>query len=193
MPEFDLQMILNLVIAGLLLITIVFCWLLNVRLKNLRVNGGELRSALASFSESVDKAQNTLVRLKGGSELLKKQLDSKADELIRDLDQKLARARLLVDELKILNESAEGLANRIDKGIEQGRKVAPPPVSPLGNLAGSGNTPKPSKPLTAKDKNADPLHDDDDGEWEEDKGLMDELSVRSEVERELLQTLRQNK
>lgn len=112
MPNFDF--LLNLLVAALLAVTLGYCFVLERKLRALRTGQDGLKDVIESLDKATGRAQLSLVQLKeegtqaGG--VLKAQIDS---------------AALLVDELKMMMETGDRLADR----LAGTRKGEPPPLS----------------------------------------------------------------
>lgn len=98
--------ILDIVIAGLLGITIFYCWRLNRRLAALRKGREELARLVTSLTEATAKAETGISQLKGT-----------AKEAGDELKKELAAARSLRDELALITESGNNLANRLEERL----------------------------------------------------------------------------
>ncbi|MDP6876711.1 MAG: DUF6468 domain-containing protein [Alphaproteobacteria bacterium] len=93
-------------VAILLLVTVVYCLVLNHRLTALRGNQGEMRKLLADFTAATQAAETSVNHLKMAS-----------DHAGAALDQKITDARALADELSSITQSGGRLAERIESGL----------------------------------------------------------------------------
>ena len=98
--------ILDIVIAALLGVTIVYCWRLNRRLAALRQGRAELAKLISSLTEATTKAEAGISQLKGS-----------AQEAGDELRKELSSARALRDELALITESGNNLANRLEERL----------------------------------------------------------------------------
>jgi hypothetical protein len=112
-----LNLAMDLLVAGLLVATIVYCFLLNRRLDGLRAGQAELRVLIAEFNKATDNARAGVAALKLAGE-----------EAGRTLQEQTAKARALADELSFMNETGGRLADRLAGGIETARRQAPKAV-----------------------------------------------------------------
>jgi len=97
---------LEVAVAVLLLATVVYCFLLNRRLQDLRSAQSDMAELMHEFTTALQRAEDGLGELR--------QL---GQQLGGDLDGKISAARSLVDELKIMVDSGAGLADRIERGL----------------------------------------------------------------------------
>lgn len=113
MPDFpSLSTIVELVLAGLLVPTLVCCALLEKRLKALRKDQANLGATVRALNASIAGAQQSLAELRTAA--------SDADRL---LGEKVSAARLLADELSVLSASGERIASRIESVREPDRRA----------------------------------------------------------------------
>ena len=101
-------------IIVLLVATIVYASILNRRLTRFRDNRVELEKATRNFAEAALRAD---AGIKG--------LRTVADETGRVLNEKLAKAQQLRDDLAVLVDSGERLASRLDGGQERETATRP--------------------------------------------------------------------
>jgi hypothetical protein len=147
----DMSLILDVVVAALLMATIVYCIILYRQLARVRNAQEEMRGLIASFDDATNRAQAGITALKRTN-----------DEIIDALRKEMDKGRLLADELAILNESGDRLANRIEGGLKDR-----PANDTRSRQFDSGSSPA-----------------DHGAERARDTGL------KSEAERELLEALR---
>lgn len=110
MDSFELTI--NLIIIGLLVPTIIYCYKLNKNLSMLRQNQKSLAKLVESLNDATFKAENSIPKLKSvtehSSEGLKEVVDS---------------AKNLKDDLIFINERADNLADRLENMIKDGRNI----------------------------------------------------------------------
>ncbi len=108
----SLELLINLIIIGLLLPTIIFAYRLNKNLEILRANQGSLSKLIQALNDATFKAENSIPKLKTvtehSSENLKEVVDS---------------AKTLKDDLLFINERADNLANKLENAINDGRQI----------------------------------------------------------------------
>ncbi|MFO1119206.1 MAG: DUF6468 domain-containing protein [Rhodospirillales bacterium] len=121
------SLVLDLLVAALLAACIVASLVLDRRLARLRSDSGELEKLTRSFQEATDRADHGASALKGS---------------VEDLQERLAAARALVEDLQFLIERGGSVADRIENEIRAARRVevGPRPVASPGGEA------KPSRP-----------------------------------------------
>jgi len=112
-----LAMGLELVLTLLLAATLVYCIVLERRLAVVRSGQDGLKSMIAQLNSAIAGAGASLRALKAA-----------AGEAAETLDDRLARARALADELSVLSTSGERIAQRFD------RPAPPKPALPSGNV-----------------------------------------------------------
>jgi hypothetical protein len=112
-----LTLAMDVVVTVLLAATIVYCFLLNRRLDNMRAGQAELRGLIAEFNKATEKARASIADLRSAS-----------DDTGRILQDQIAKARSLADELAFMAETGTKLADRLAGGIEAGRRQSPKPV-----------------------------------------------------------------
>lgn len=108
-------LLLDVLVATLLSATIFYCWQLNRRLVVLRGGHDELRLLIENLNEATRRAQVATVELKSSSDTVGTRLNGQ-----------MAGARALVDELKMIVEAGNTLADRVSGGL---RGVSGRPVS----------------------------------------------------------------
>ena len=106
-----LSLILDLVVAGLLVVTIAYAMVLNRRIGTLRRDKSELQALALNFAESTAKAEESIGRLK-----------KTADEL----KGRVSEARSLRDDLAFLTDRGGSTADRLEVMVRAARKEAPP-------------------------------------------------------------------
>jgi hypothetical protein len=106
------DIILNVVIALLLVITIVFCLVLSKRISAFNSNKNDLAKFLLEFSSSIQRAEKNINQLK--------ELGSNVDE---NLKAQIKRARFLANDLSFLSEKGENVAQNLEGRISMSRDV----------------------------------------------------------------------
>ena len=106
------DIILNVVIALLLVITIVFCLVLSKRISSFNSNKNDLKKFLLDFNESIQKAEKNINLLKD--------LGSNVDE---NLKAQIKRARFLANDLSFLSEKGETVAQSLEGKISISRDM----------------------------------------------------------------------
>jgi hypothetical protein len=162
----DYKLILDLMVAALLLVTIVYAWILNQRLGQLRRNRDDLAKVVSSFNEATARAEAGIPKMRKA-----------ADESGQALQERVEKAQSLRDDLAFMIERADAMADRLEQAVRSSREevraqqapaTAPRPA-PV-RMAPVSPNPPPSAPVAPA---ADPEPEDE----------------RSEAERELLRAL----
>ncbi len=105
---------LELILVGLLAITLVHAIRLERALRLLRTDRAALGDAIAGFDDSAREAEAGIGRL-----------HSVSAETAHLLGQRLEKGASLKDDLVLLIERGEGLADRLDELVRSGRSIAP--------------------------------------------------------------------
>lgn len=107
------EMILDLLLAGLLCATLVYCFVLNRRLSKLRSARGDMAEMVRGFHQATEAARASVAELKNAS-----------DAIGSDLKNQVDKAREMLDELELVTSSASRVADRIEKGVDQSKPAA---------------------------------------------------------------------
>lgn len=122
-PLFEL--LIDAVLAALLLTTLVYCIILNRRIRVLQDGKGELARVLKHFDESTRRASDSI-----------SVLQTTGRRVAEIMETRMERATQLSDDINYLVDQAEKIANRLEAGINIGRstrkvqeeeKLSPPP------------------------------------------------------------------
>lgn len=157
-----ISLIIDLVVAGLLVATIVYCSVLNRKLATLRSSKQEMESLAGRLVESTQHAERALADLK-----------SAANDTGEQLERRVAEARNLVDDLRFLVDKGSGLADRLASDIDKGR--------PSGSgKAGSGK-PGARKAAASKTGAGRAGADGDTGQQRERRGARQKAAGESKT------------
>jgi hypothetical protein len=99
-----ISLIVELALSGLLLATIGYCAVLERRLSALRKGQDGLKETIGDLNSAIVNAGASMRALK-----------AHAADAAETLDERLARARGLIDELAMLTSAGERIADRIDR------------------------------------------------------------------------------
>lgn len=204
-----LNVVLDVIVLAGLGLTILYCIRLSKALNNFRQYRQEFNTLVTELSKNIDQASGVIENLKNAS-----------FEAGEDLQKVVHNARALCDELQLMNDMGNSLANRLERLSENGRgavhqkpdfgdePVAAKPVSApprnghaqpaakktSASSAGgakAGNDGSPS--FFIQDREFDKSGFDDADDDFEDTGLEDEDDgFDSQAERELYQALMKN-
>ncbi|WCL53032.1 DUF6468 domain-containing protein [Gimibacter soli] len=97
------------VLALLLVLAIVSCWVVYARLGTIREGQAELKALTDRLNNAVVDAQRGIANLKHS-----------AQEMEGKLGGEVRKARALSDELKLITEAGNNLADRIERGLTGG-------------------------------------------------------------------------
>ncbi|MGD1934593.1 MAG: DUF6468 domain-containing protein [Candidatus Phaeomarinobacter sp.] len=111
MTSFSIGLIVELVVGALLIATIAYCYLLDRRLRALRDGEGDLKQIVISLDRATTRAQGAITDLRVS-----------CDTLTRDMERDLKKARGLADELALMVEAGDHIADRL--GALSGTKGA---------------------------------------------------------------------
>lgn len=156
MSEIAVGLILETVVAILLCVTVGYCYLLDKRLRALRSGKDELKGVINELNQATERAAHGITHLKSNS-----------DSVFANFEERMTAARALADELTLITESADNIANRIERASDQK---------------------PPSKPLTQV---AQALRDRAHSDAKEQKAKQIETMKDDGVESKILQALRQ--
>ena len=157
----NLEIWLDGLVAILLVITVIYCLVLNHRLSALRGNQAEMRKLLEDFGRATQAAESSIAHLKVAS-----------DHIGGALDERMTKAQALTDELSSITQSGARLADRIESGL-----VGRPTQSAGQRTPGAG----PEKDAAAELRR----------ELRRQSGTDETPAKLSESERELAEILRQ--
>lgn len=159
----SLELIINLIIIGLLIPTIIYAYRLNKNLTILRQNQSSLAKLVSALNDATFKAENSIPKLK-----------SVTEHSSNDLKEVVDSAKELKDDLMFINERADNLADRLEGVIKNSRGVN------KDNSAGF----KSSAQVLESAFNDSPIPD------EKEKPTFSIEDSKSEAEMELLKALR---
>lgn len=129
--DLNVSLIVEIVLAMLLTATLVYCALLECRLRLLRGDQAELSKTVVALNSGIARAQTSLGALRAAA--------AEAGEV---LDAKAGAARALADELSVLTAAGERIASRIEA-------ARPAPASGPRPQAQPSRTPPLSEKLRA--------------------------------------------
>lgn len=140
---FDFSLVLDLLIIGLLVATITYAVVLNRQLTQLRESRGELESLVRGFAEATMRAE-------AGVKAMKKTAGESGEALQATIEKAVG----LRDELQLMIETADSLANRLENATRGGGASVPParpaaPAQPLRPPPAAGVQPLTAGPLSA--------------------------------------------
>ncbi len=113
----ELGLLIDVLGAVLLVVVIVYAFRLNRSLSALKANKAELDTLIETFTQSTNRAEASVARLK-----------SSATETATALQANVSKAQELRDDLAFMTDRGEELANRLEAAIKNARTVAPRPT-----------------------------------------------------------------
>jgi len=143
MSEIAVSLILETVVAILLCVTVGYCYLLDKRLRALRSGKDELKGVINELNQATERAAHGIAHLKSNS-----------DSVFANFEERMSAARALADELTLITESADNIANRIERASDQKltRKPLAQVAQALREKADSGTAEQPTRQTeTTKD------------------------------------------
>ncbi len=105
-----LNLLVNVVIVVLLVVTIGYCWILNRRIKVLQDSKGELAGLLKHFDESTRRASESIIALQTASKKIGENIQMRAE-----------KANFLLDDLAFMIEKANKVANQMEASFAVNR------------------------------------------------------------------------
>jgi len=102
MSSLSISLAIELIVGALLIATIVYCFLLDRRLRALRDGEGDLRQIVVALDRATTRAQGAITDLRVS-----------CDTLTRDMERDLKKARGLADELALMVEAGDHIAERL--------------------------------------------------------------------------------
>ena len=160
----DYKLVLDIMVAALLLVTIIYAWVLNQRLSQLRRNRDDLAKVVASFNDATARAEAGIPKLRKA-----------AEETGMALQERVEKAQSLRDDLAFMIERADAMADRLEQAVRIAREEVRSPTPTTA--ATSGPVVRPAPPRMAPAAAAPPV------------GEPEPEDDRSEAERELLRAL----
>lgn len=130
--KLDMNLALDVLLVVLLTATVIYCFVLNRRLGQLRNAQGDMAAMVRSFDESTERARSSIDELK-----------HTAGAVGLELEGRIGKARDMLDELNLVTTSGERVADRIEKSIDS-RKAG----------AAAGNAAKAAPETKAADPSA---------------------------------------
>jgi hypothetical protein len=144
MTGFNLGMAIEIVVAALLVLTIVYCTVLNRRLTRLRADEEVLRATIAELITATEIAERAIMGLKATASECEKSLGQrlvKAEAMVVDLDRQMTAGTEIVRRIgAIVGAAGSPLAAAAGGPPQASAPVEPPapdapPVPPAGPVA----------------------------------------------------------
>ncbi len=168
----DYKLVLDVMVAVLLAVTIIYAWVLNQRLSQLRRNRDDLAKVVSSFNDATARAEAGIPKLRKA-----------AEETGSALQERVEKAQSLRDDLAFMIERADAMADRLEQAVRAAREEIRTPAAPAAAAPAAGPVIRPTAPRMAPAAQA-PSSTTPMPPFEPE--IEDE---RSEAERELLRAL----
>lgn len=142
------NLLLNVLIVGLLVATISYCWILNRRIKILQDSKSELAQLLKHFDESTERASESIIALQTASKKIGENIQhriDKANYLLDDLAYMIDKGHKLNDQI----EAGFAVSRARSKAEEENDRADEAPVARTAPVET-----KPAKPLSTREKAA---------------------------------------
>lgn len=164
--------------------TIYYVMRLSTVLNNFKKHRTELKKIILELTKNIDHAQSSITGLKAAS-------DTAAD----NLDDALHDARRMADELKMINETSDSLASRLEETARKSRLAVPQNHDFIDELDEEFSTAEEDDRAVVEppsffiqDTEFETPHEGDDG-----LGVAGANDFSSQAEKELYDALQQNK
>ncbi len=187
---FNMSFVMDVAILVLLAATVYFAFRLSLSLRNFKESRFEMEGLVNRLTANIEQAEKAI----GGMQNTARKTGLELDEIIGD-------AKKLADELRIMNESGNSLAGRLEaladrnramvEQMEQTRTLAPTsePIRYNKDLPRMLQTPiedAPPRGFVIQDRDYDDLQDDEFGDFADD-------GFQSQAERDLYEALQNSK
>lgn len=172
MGNMVLTLVIDVLMAGLLVVTLFYCSRLNKRIRLLQDARSELAQIVQEFDESTQRATQSIAEIHAASSRISENIQHKID-----------KANFLADDLQFLIERSAKIADKVDVSTSAARGVPPRSNTAALNDMPRGRASAPSTAATAAsvpEEAAQPAAD------KRRAGLR----MRSKAEQELLDALK---
>lgn len=188
--SFGLSLVMDIAILALLAATVFLAFRLNLNLKRFKDSRSEMEGLVNRLTGNIDKAERAIQGMQNA-----------ARNAGRDLDEIISDAKVLADELKLMNESGNNLANRLEKLAERNRtlvdkiEVSPPLIQSSSPAKGQPiRIDEAARGFAIHDREFEAgFAEDDDFGFEEDEVGGEMGGLQSQAERELFEALQKGK
>ncbi len=119
MTNIVFSLLLDAVVAGLLGITIIYCWKLNKRIRILQDSKSELAQLIEKFDESTQQATRSINEIHTVSKKINESIKARVE-----------KANYIADDLAFMIEKGNKLASRMEHDISDTRKKVSGPAKP---------------------------------------------------------------
>jgi len=195
--DVTLSLIIDLIVLAMLAVTIFYAVRLSSALSNFKQHRSQFEKLIANLSINIQSAYTAIDALKDNSR-----------STAADLGESISEAKYLIDELRIMNEASNNMAERLERASEQGRKTPPPPNPSSNDEPDTQKWSETLKPSQKKKEDADEsfggfmIRDRDFSEEVDDSEDHNRIvdfkrsetkTFASKAEKDLYETLQKNK
>ena len=106
------SILIDIIVAGLLVATCAYCFVLSRKLKTLRSGQADLMQMIGKFDEASRRAERNLAIMQKNGVTMG-----------RDLDDVTSRAHALIDELSVMVNAGDNIAVRIEGVVNEVRSL----------------------------------------------------------------------
>ena len=106
------SILIDLLVMLLLLMTIFFCWRLNAKIVELRASRKDLLELIKTLDQAIFKTNSNIIELK-----------SLSQNSAVGLNNLMSKAKININDLNFINETADKTANKLEKNIIEARKL----------------------------------------------------------------------
>lgn len=179
-----LSLVMDFLVLAALAGGIYYAMRLGRSLDNFRAHREALRAVVADLSKNIDEAARAIEGLRNAS-----------DAAAEDLDGSLRDARKMAEELKMINETGDGLASRLEKLAERNRRIAQDVAVPPGFTAADHEFDEPHRPARSGSVDAPSfaIRDRDMGDYQEENWSDEPGEFSSQAEKDLYEALKKNR
>jgi len=164
MQNVIISLIMNLLMAGLLLATMIYCWRLNTRIQVLQDSKSELARIIREFDETTEKATQNIA-----------EIHKAASRISDNMQHKIDKANYLANDLEYMIEKGNKIIGKTESEPTRPRTTTPEAVASMAR-----NSP----PSSASTDTASPAE-----AMGTAGGMRRPLRMRSRAEQELMNTL----
>jgi len=108
----NIDLMIEIIVAGLLIATCAYCYVLSRRLQTLRSGQEELLAVITKFDDASRRAERNL-----------QVMQTSGVSMSRDLDDVTAKAHALIDELSVMVNAGDHIAGRIEGVVNEVRAI----------------------------------------------------------------------
>lgn len=115
MTQLVVSFILDVIVASLLSVTIVYCWRLNKRIRVLQDSKGELAQLIRQFDESTERTSHSI-----------QELQTAGRKITDSISSKIEKANYIADDLSFMIDKGARIADQMEVALAHSRKADMP-------------------------------------------------------------------